>query len=108
MSNHVHMVFRHIDENSCKKKLKTYTKLADFPITTILGDLKKYTARKCNQILKRKGSFWQAESFDRLIRDNSELENCILYTLNNPAKANLISHWDKWPHTYCKQSFWIA
>ena len=105
MSNHVHMVFRHIDNDSGENKLNNSSEMEDFPVTIILGDLKKFTARKCNQILKRKGAFWQAESFDRLIRDNSELENCILYTLNNPVKANLVNHWQKWPHTYCKPEF---
>lgn len=105
MSNHVHMVFQHIDENSEKKLEGTNQQSVKFPITEILGSLKKFTARKCNQVLNRNGSFWQAENFDRLIRNNSELENCILYTLNNPVKAKLISDWRQWPHKYCKPEF---
>lgn len=105
MSNHVHMVFRNIDKNSEKRIDSMNQKSVEFPITDILGDFKKFTGRKCNRILNRSGSFWQAENFDRLIRNNSELENCILYTLNNPVKAKLIPHWQQWPHTYCKAEF---
>ncbi len=104
MSNHVHMVFRHVDDQIHKLTAGNRT-LEEFPVTDILGNLKKFTARKCNQILERKGAFWQAENFDRLIRDDSELENCILYTLNNPVKTKLISDWRQWPHTYCKPIF---
>ncbi|NBC28345.1 MAG: hypothetical protein GVY08_15900 [Bacteroidetes bacterium] len=104
MSNHVHMVFRHINNETHEFTVKS-RELEVFPITHILGNLKKYTSRKCNQALKRKGSFWQAENFDRLIRSDAELESCVFYTLNNPVKANLVSHWQQWPHTYCKPEF---
>ncbi len=108
MSNHVHIVFRHIDDEKIDcvgKSIKENMKSEKFPVTHILGNLKKFTARKCNQILNRKGSFWQAENFDRLIRDVSELENSILYTLNNPVNAKLISDWRQWSYTYCKAEF---
>jgi putative transposase len=81
MSNHVHVVFRHLENN--------YD--VDLPVTSILKNIKSYTGKKANQLLHKKGKFWQNESFDRVIRDENELENKIRYTLCNPVKAGLIT-----------------
>lgn len=97
MPNHVHLVFRHLTQ-----KGKTEYK---YPITSILQSIKSYTALQCNKILERKGTFWQAESFDRVIRDQDELENIIGYVLNNPVKANFVYHWQDWPYSYCTTKF---
>ncbi|MBD3617136.1 MAG: transposase [Gracilimonas sp.] len=101
MSNHVHFVFRHLS-NKLKQKNDEY------PITDILASFKKYTSRLCNEKLDRTGnSFWQAESFDHVVRDSDELERVILYTLHNPVKAGLTDNWRKWPHSYCKKELSI-
>lgn len=97
MSNHVHMIFKHIIDSSRKS--------SKHPISDILRDLKKFTARKCNTILNRSGDFWQVESYDHLIRDNDELVTQIEYTLQNPVKAGLVANWEDWPYTYCKKEF---
>ena len=75
------------------------------PITDIIGGLKKFTARESNQVLKRKGAFWQAESYDRFVRNNKELERVIAYTIHNPVKAGLAEKWEEWPNTYIKKEF---
>lgn len=98
MSNHVHLVFKHLINSKKTKEEK-------FPITNILMNLKRYTARECNKILDRSGAFWQPESYDRVIRNRDELERIIDYTLNNPVKAGLTSYWKDWPHNYCKREF---
>lgn len=95
MSNHFHLVFRHLEENFDK----------DFPVTEIMKLIKSFTGRESNKILQRSGQFWQAESFDRVVRDAEELENVILYTLNNPVKARLTRDWIDWPFSYCKSEF---
>jgi len=95
MSNHVHLVFRHLTQN--------YD--VDFPVTGIMKSIKSFTGKECNKKLCRSGRFWQIESYDRVIRDSRELENVILYTINNPVKANLVSQWKDWPYTYCKSEF---
>jgi len=95
MSNHVHLVVRHLEE--------AYD--VEFPVTGFMKSIKSFTGKECNKLLKRHGKFWQAESFDRLIRDDEELENVISYTLNNLVKANLVSHWRDWQFTYCKSEF---
>jgi len=97
MSNHVHVIFEHIAGSSKKP--------SSHPVSDILRDFKKYTARESNIIINRSGKFWQTESYDHVIRDDDELENQIAYVLRNPVKAGLISNWEDWPYTYCKEEF---
>lgn len=95
MPNHVHLVFKHLIQEDGE----------EYPITDIMRNFKRYTARKCNELLQRSGPFWQPESYDRVIRDKTELENTIRYTLTNPVKAGLAEHWQDWSHSYCKPEF---
>jgi REP element-mobilizing transposase RayT len=98
MSNHVHMVFRHLPKNDPNENA--------YPITEIMASLKKYTARLANLSLNRTGQpFWHPESYDRVVRDSDELYNVIYYTLNNPVKAGLVKHWKDWANSYCKDEF---
>ncbi len=91
MPNHIHLVFELVNK----------TKL----VGDILGSIKKYSAREANKILKRKGKFWQAESFDRLVRDEKELFNIIKYVLLNPVNAGLVEDYNDWPNTYCRKEY---
>jgi len=94
MSNHVHFVFRHLEKYE-----------VDLPVTLIMKNIKSYTAKEANKVLMRKGLFWQYESYDRVIRDEAELENTLKYTLYNPVKAGIIDEWEQWPYTYCKPEY---
>lgn len=99
MPNHVHAVFRLLSiEDIGNGEI-------EYPLTSVLKNMKSYTALESNRELNREGTFWQSESFDRVIRDQDELENVIRYTLNNPVKAGLVDHWKEWPYTYCKPEF---
>ncbi|MFM7207975.1 MAG: REP-associated tyrosine transposase [Planctomycetaceae bacterium] len=62
----------------------------------IMGQFKRHTARACNRILGRTGSFWQAESYDRVVRDADELERVVRYVENNPVKAGLCERPERW------------
>lgn len=74
MPNHVHLVFRAIQNNE---------------LDEILHSWKSYTANKINKILNREGKFWQREYYDHLVRNQEEFERIIQYVLDNPIKANL-------------------
>jgi len=95
MPNHVHLVFRHLIKDEHQET----------PVTYIMRDFKRYTGRKCNELLNRTGAFWQPESYDRVIRDQEELENTIRYTLNNPVKAGFVDRWEDWDYSYCERDF---
>ncbi len=74
MPNHVHAVFRTVPG----------VRLRD-----VMHSWKGFTAHRANQMLGRQGTFWQRESYDRLIRDGREFERANDYVLANPEKAGL-------------------
>jgi len=74
MSNHVHLLV---------------TPLVD--VSKAMHSLKRYTAHEANRTLGRTGQFWQRESYDRLVRDNSEFDRIKHYIENNPVKAGIAS-----------------
>ena len=91
MPNHVHLVFKLINKNKS--------------ITDLMKSIKRYSARKANEILITKGKFWQVESFDRWVRDEKELYNIIKYVLLNPVNAGLVEDYKDWQHTYCHPDY---
>jgi REP element-mobilizing transposase RayT len=85
MPNHVHLVVRILEEAP--------------PLVKTLQRLKSYTATQANKLLGRTGAFWQAESYDHMVR-KGELERVVAYVLENPVKAGLVEDWEQWPYTY--------
>jgi REP element-mobilizing transposase RayT len=74
MPNHVHVLFSVIGSST---------------LSDIVGSWKKFTARQCNQQLNRSGPFWQADYWDRFIRNDAHFEATTSYIDNNPVKAGL-------------------
>jgi putative DNA methylase len=69
------------------------------PLSKIMHSLKSYTANQANDVLGRKGRFWQRESYDHWVRNDAELARIAEYIANNAVKARLTANpWD-WP--YC-------
>jgi REP element-mobilizing transposase RayT len=93
MPNHVHLLFTILDTG---KTLSDIMKL-----------IKGSSAISINKLLDRKGKLWQAENFDRLIREEKEMYNIIKYVLLNPVKASLVSDWKDWEYTYCHPSYLV-
>jgi REP element-mobilizing transposase RayT len=81
MPNHVHTLF---------------TPLAGWELSQIAHTWKSFTANQCNQALQRHGEFWQAEPFDRYIRDEKHYANAVHYVENNPVKAGLCVQPEEW------------
>ena len=73
MPNHVHMLIT-----------------PKVPIPVITKSLKNITAKRANEVLSRKGKFWQDETFDREVRNPIEFENIHRYIENNPVRAGLV------------------
>ena len=65
-----------------------------------LRSLKGRSAREANLLLGREGAFWQAESYDHVVRNAAEMQRIVAYILENPVKAGLAADWQQWPHTY--------
>ena len=85
MPNHVHLLVLLPDEAP--------------PLVQTLQRLKGYSALQANKLLGRQGTFWQAESYDHVVR-KGEMEGIIAYILENPVKAGLVPDWQQWPYTY--------
>ncbi len=65
--------------------------------------LKGKSGALCNRILRRRGSFWQHESYDHVVRDEREYERILAYIVNNPVKAGLVEDWREWPYMFVGQ-----
>lgn len=61
------------------------------PLAEILRGWKSYTGKAANRLLERTGNFWQAEYFDRYIRDEEHFRKAMRYIENNPVKAGLVN-----------------
>ncbi|HSI00540.1 MAG TPA: transposase [Reyranella sp.] len=81
MPNHVHVLF---------------TVLAHATLSEIVGSWKKYTARQSNRLLGRSGRFWQADYWDRFIRNEAHFNAAVGYIDNNPVKAGLAQTASDW------------
>jgi putative DNA methylase len=58
--------------------------------TRWLEPLKGFTAHQANQLLGTRGrAFWQDESYDRLVRSDTEFERIRKYIEQNPVMAGL-------------------
>ena len=82
MPNHVHVLVQPHDEWS---------------VSAIVHTWKSFTAHAANRLLNRSGPFWQADYFDRFIRDEEHFRSTLTYIEDNPVKARLCAHPADWP-----------
>ena len=73
-------------------------------LATFMHSFKGYTAYKINELLKQKGTFWQSQYHDHAVRQDEDLNEVILYTLNNPVRAGLVNDFHEYPYWYCRWS----
>jgi REP element-mobilizing transposase RayT len=81
MPNHVHAVL---------------TPIAPYTPDLILHSWKSYTSNVINRMLGRRGTFWERESFDHLVRSIASLERFIRYVEENPVIAGLCERAEDW------------
>ena len=81
MPNHVHVLI----------------KVGATPISRIVEDWKKFTAKEANKLLGRKGAFWQADYWDTFMRSAEHEATNRRYIENNPTKAFLVRDPEEWP-----------
>ena len=104
MSNHVHAVFAPFLSERELREIRLYEGVSFLsknpPLDAIMKSLKGYTAWEANRVLGRKGTFWERESYDHVVRDDLELHRIVNYVLNNPVKAGLVKDWKEWKWSY--------
>ncbi len=81
MPNHIHLL----------------VKVGDTSLSKIVKELKRYTARKANKLLGRKGAFWAEDYYDTYMRDPEHELKTRRYVENNPVKALLVREPKEWP-----------
>jgi REP element-mobilizing transposase RayT len=80
MPDHVHLLIR---------------PAAGIELSRILKGTKGATAKKVNDSRNAHGSVWQDECWDRIMRNQAELDEKIEYCMNNPVKKGLVvDPWD--------------
>ena len=80
MPDHVHILLKQIGR---------------YGITQIMKGIKGVSARQLNLKRGTSGSIWKDEYFDRIVRDQDELDEKINYMLNNPVKREITENpWD--------------
>ena len=58
-------------------------------LSFIMKTLKGKSAKLLNESLNMSGTFWAREYYDKVLRDEKQIDKTIRYILNNPVKANL-------------------
>jgi REP element-mobilizing transposase RayT len=84
MPNHVHSLVRVFEGH---------------PLSKIVWSWKSYTAKQANAVLKRTGTFWQPDYFDRSARDEKDLTDIAAYIEYNPVKAGLVEQVEAWRYS---------
>lgn len=74
MPNHCHLLVRPFE---------------DWPLEDVLESWKGYTARQVNHATGHSGALWQADSYDRIVRDEDHYRSVVRYLRANPKKAGL-------------------
>lgn len=65
------------------------TPVAENKLEAILKRIKGASAIECNRHLQRSGTFWQAESYDHIVRTIQQLHAYRTYIADNPRKAGI-------------------
>jgi len=90
MPNHVHILLKPFENEELGK---------------IMHSIKSFTAHGANILLGKKGKFWQAETFDRYIRNSDHFVNVVRYIEHNPVKARLCTAPQEWRFS---SAYWRA
>lgn len=91
MPNHVHALVQPLFMDGGR---------AAFNLSEMVHSVKSFSAHQINRQRGRKGSVWQDERFDRIIRDQGELEEKWGYIRHNPVKAGLVAVPEEYPWLY--------
>jgi len=90
MPDHAHLLLTPREEYSLSRIMKGIKGASARQVNLRRTDTNVHSAKRGTS-----GSIWQDESFDRIIRDQSELNEKLSYMLNNPVKRGLTeSPWD--------------
>lgn len=87
MPDHVHMLFTPLQ----KDEKNWYT------LAKIMNGIKGASVHSVNKLLKRTGTLWEPESFDRIVRTDGGFSKWKLYIIGNPITAGLAREPGEYP-----------
>jgi primosomal protein N' (replication factor Y) len=83
MPDHVHLLLQ-------PTPVQESGKTGVHSLSEILHSIKSFSAHEVNKVMNRSGSVWQDESFDRMIRSESDLHEKWNYIWDNAWRAGLV------------------
>ena len=93
MPDHVHALVQPL----CLPESEGFYDLAE-----IIHSVKSFSVHKINLSRGSKGSIWQDERYDRIVRDEVEFLEKWQYIMSNPVKKELAQHWEDYPWLYIR------
>jgi putative transposase len=85
MPDHVHLLFEPQIKDEASDGEAIFWSLSE-----ILHGIKSSTAHRINKLRRENGYVWDRESFDRLIRSESDLEEKFSYICRNPWDSRVV------------------
>ncbi len=70
--------------------------LGSWRLRDVLHSWKSFTSKEAGKLLGPCGRFWQADYFDRYIRDAEHYSRTVGYIRQNPVKAGLAPMAEAW------------
>lgn len=79
MPDHVHLLFTPLENDRGEP----------YSLTEIMKGIKGASSHSVNKLLDRRGTLWEPESFDRIVRSSNDFEYRVIYIVQNPVAAGL-------------------
>ncbi|HEX8491187.1 MAG TPA: DEAD/DEAH box helicase, partial [Chthoniobacterales bacterium] len=97
MPDHIHLLIEPMVEKEGDEGEAVF-----FSLSKILNTIKSFTANRINKIENASGAVWETESFDRMIRSETDLQEKFEYITRNPWDAGVVEPgmdypWVWWP-----------
>ena len=90
MPDHVHLLIQPVPIHESGKE-------GVHSLSEILYSIKSFSALEVNKAMKRGGPVWMDESFDRMIRSETDLHKTWNYIWNNPRKIGIVGTTEEYP-----------
>jgi putative transposase len=100
MPDHVHLLFEPQIKNQDLAARTIF-----WSLTEILHGIKSSTAHRINRMRRTRGPVWEKESFDRLIRSESDLQEKFSYICRNPWDSKVANQNQDYPLLWTQETF---